>query len=590
MRDDTKSISHLGRIARLILSELRQDRGVRIGESTVLSRKVHTILPQDPSTVYVNAANDAGEVFYLRPRRNEILHMDVFHEPAQVDHRRIAEAIKRAVSSHLGDPLFQQARGLLLPLPGEILDFMDIQTGTGGGRVTGTLNYGKKPSLLRAHRNHVHVAAMLPDTCIALLPFIAEAIEEDVMRQGFEIRKVEHLVGVREPGAGAHDMEPYSSMFDSRLSAQGRSGLGADWESMSIDAKIQAISSLAEEFGGARNLLSLIEAIKNARDALPPEVAQEIGDTDDFISRLESLGMARRERFKTILTQRGEELSALLRANMVAVDAGVRRLLRKIPLVHGFQACHKGQGRGPKPGHHRFSKEACVPAKGEWIGALAVPETVVAGLVRRLRGVEPGHLFTRSDIRVRKYTPSRAPEICLLIDASASMVGKRMRAAKHLVQHLSLASSFRISVLTFQERTVSLKIASTRNPRAIADGLSSIKPAGLTPLASGICEALDFMKARKSRGVLLVLITDGIPTMNRWTADPAKDALTAARRIAQGKMPFVCIGLQPNREFLRRLVEVAGGRLYIVDEFDRDVLVALVRKACRITPDGAEYK
>ena len=174
------------------------------------------------------------------------------------------------------------------------------------------------------------------------------------------------------------------------------------------------------------------------------------------------------------------------------------------------------------------------------------------------------------------------------IDASASMVGRRIRAAKYLIHHLTIACRVKISVLTFQERDVKIHIASTRSKKVIEEGIRRIQPAGLTPLAAGISDALDFIKAKKLKDVLLILITDGIPTMNRWTADPARDALTAAKRIADSKTAFMCVGLQPNRDFLSRLVDVAHGKLYIVDEFERDILVNLVRAGRRESAKGSK--
>jgi len=75
---------------------------------------------------------------------------------------------------------------------------------------------------------------------------------------------------------------------------------------------------------------------------------------------------------------------------------------------------------------------------------------------------------------------------------------------------------------------------------------------------------------------MLVLLTDGIPTMNYYTSDPARDALTAAEKVREAGIPFTCIGLSPNKSFLKRLAEEARGTLYIVEEFDRDLLAKLV--------------
>ena len=154
---------------------------------------------------------------------------------------------------------------------------------------------------------------------------------------------------------------------------------------------------------------------------------------------------------------------------------------------------------------------------------------------------------------------------------------KRIQAAKHLARHMFLTCRDRVSVLTFQDRSVTPHVIRARSPKALEQGLSSVRPAGLTQLAAGIVEAVRLLGMSRHAPAMLVLLTDGIPTMNQWTGDPARDALTAAEHIAQNNIPFTCIGLASNKGFLRRLTEIARGTLYIVDEFDRDVLAKLVK-------------
>ena len=54
-----------------------------------------------------------------------------------------------------------------------------------------------------------------------------------------------------------------------------------------------------------------------------------------------------------------------------------------------------------------------------------------------------------------------------------------------------------------------------------------------------------------------MLITDGIPTVSLWSADPIKDAINAAEKIAKNKINFCCIGLQPNKDCLVKISEAA---------------------------------
>ncbi|MEW6107089.1 MAG: vWA domain-containing protein, partial [Bacillota bacterium] len=303
------------------------------------------------------------------------------------------------------------------------------------------------------------------------------------------------------------------------------------------------------------------------------------------------------------LTPKGREVRSILATCASEVEAGIRRLIRKMPIVPRIPRHEEGRF-GPKANHERprVSKNVRPPKEGEWCDEIAVPETVLAALSRAC--LERGSLtpvtatttattttaaaprLMREDIRLYRKRPARPPEVCLLIDASASMVGRRIRAAKYLIRHLATACKVRVTVLTFQERDVRVQIASTRSRKVIEEGVRRIEPAGLTPLAAGITEALDFIRSRKLKDVLLVLITDGIPTMNRWTADPARDALTAAKRIAEEKVQFMCVGLQPNRDFLKKLVEIACGKLYVVDEFDKDILISLVRNGRKESARG----
>jgi len=464
------------------------------------------------------------------------------------------------------------------------LDLIDMQTGSGGGRVSGSLNYGRKFSLRKAHYNHVHLAAMLPDNCLAAVFYIVSAIEAELSRQGVEIRKVERISHLE--GKGKADLSPYSSIFDSHLNEAGRRPADRDWNSLNQESRVDAVASMAEEFGGRVNMAKLLESL-TLSGSIPPDIRSDVGDLDEVIERLTFFQLIGRDMGKFTLTPKGTEVRSILTSYASEIEAAIRRLIRKMPIVKKFPRYEEGnfrkKARGETP---KIAKTARALSEGEWCDTIAVPETILTSLVRReMEGVDSSR-FLRGDIQVYRRRPTHPPEVCLLIDASASMVGRRIRAAKYLIRHLTMACRVKISVLTFQERDVKIHIASTRSKKAIEEGVKRIQPQGLTPLAAGIADTLDFIKARKLKDVLLILITDGIPTMNRWTADPARDALTAAKRIADSKITFMCVGLQPNRDFLSRLVDVAHGKLYIVDEFDKDILVNLVRAGRRESAKG----
>lgn len=554
---------------RIIGAELRRGRGVRVGESTVVSRRVHTISPQEPGTVRINTSSDAGQVFYNRRVRNEILHIDVFHQVAEVNHKMVAEVIKKVT---LGGP------------NPDIANLIDVQTATGGGRVSGSLAYGTKLSLRKAHSNHVHIAAMLRDEQLELVFPIMGAVEEEIISEGLEIRKVEtirHLEGCHRTPM---DLSPYSSLFDSHLREGRAPGLEPAWEDLDYETKIEIAVNLADEFGGTEDLTKLIDVLDgngNPGDGGPfTYLAREYGDVEETLDRLVSIDIANRDSGRIGLTSKGRALREFLRVFRTEVEAGMRRLLRKVNTnpVSRYESTDspRKQRRPASPRKSRRTKKIDGPGlAGEEI---AVPETIQSAA---LRSFTQEFRVAPEDIQVHEKRSTASPDICLLVDASASMVGKRIKAARQLVRHLSLVTDARVAVITFQERNVDVIIPPTRNRRAIAEGLSGIRPAGLTPLAAGISETLEFLRAKRMKNVALVLLTDGIPTMNKWTQDPSRDALTAAEEISRSGIGFICVGLQPNKEYLKKLVATAGGRLYIVDEFNREVLAELMREERR---------
>ncbi len=173
--------------------------------------------------------------------------------------------------------------------------------------------------------------------------------------------------------------------------------------------------------------------------------------------------------------------------------------------------------------------------------------------------------------------------IILLIDASASMAGRRIRAAKELARHLVLAGKEKVSVVVFQDSDVKVVADFTRNRRKIEEGLSKVHALGLTPLAKGLEKALE-LSVRSSRKPLILVITDGIPTVPSKSLSPVEDALQAAKMIARRGVRLGCVGLEPNRGFLRQMVAIAKGTLYVVEELEASTLAAIARKESRAYP------
>ena len=181
--------------ARQLLALLNKEQGCRVGETAVVSRKVHTIDPGQPESVFVIQNADAGQVFYRRTKLNEVVHVDIFHSLGRLTPKPIAEAARAAVDGYAR--ALATNSGMHFSMGREIYalaNYIDVQTGSGGGRITGKLSFGLKESLRKSHENHVHLSLLLPPKDIALVLFLVEQVERAIKSTGFELRKIEHVV------------------------------------------------------------------------------------------------------------------------------------------------------------------------------------------------------------------------------------------------------------------------------------------------------------------------------------------------------------------------------------------------------------
>jgi magnesium chelatase subunit D len=597
-----------------------RNRGARLGEATVVSRLVHTRDHQRPHGVMLMMGADAGQTFYGRQRPREVVHLDVFHAVGEVDHRRLAAALQGALGEEPG------------PNGRPLLDYFDLQTGTGGGRVTGDLNGGQKESLRRGHLHHVHLAGLLADDQLHLLEPLIRTVEEVVLGSGLELRKIERIAHLRSGMADGADLSPYTDRGDSFLREKGSPYAAGEASSQRrSEGESERASSDRRKAGGGvpegpmqAGAPGAASSPGPAPASLPVQpleavldqalaIVKQIGSPEELLrflregqqaeswnlrQRLDGVHIMNKLRdleaggYLTctlrgpVLTEAGRQLLQLLECHLRAIKQRFRRLVRRAP----------GAAPHHRPGHlaaeaspagRSGQRRGVVPAlPGEWLGEIAVLETVRGAVTRAHLGAlsqsRPARLtLSRPDIWVQQRAAERPLHICLLIDASASMAGRRIQAAKHLVRHLQAATKDKLAVIAFQEREVRVHVPFTRDWAAVEAGLANIQPMGLTPLADGLAEALALITKARARRPLLLLITDGIPTVAKWGLDPLADGLKAARALAVAGVPFGCIGLQPSRRYLADLCAAAGGTLHVVDELDAGALVAIANQERR---------
>ncbi len=536
-------------------AELNNDKGVRVGQTAVVSRKVHTISYDTPQNVNIIVNADAGQAFYYRFVENEIIHIDLFHEIKIFNLRQMADFLKKSLVENSLDYL---------------IDNIDIQTGSGGGRLTGSLSYGITENLKKNHLNHVHITALMPNEELENIFLIVAKTEEALQEQGVELRKIERIK--HETGNSPIDMSPYTTESDSYLKQNG----GCSKK----DSLFRETAAMIEYFGSLKEVEDAIKNFESENNISGRsfDITEKNDDFNDIIKYFEQTNILRKHQNKYHLTNKGKELKEFLRIYRRELEFVLKRPMRNSRRIDNYKGFETNYLSSRETGY-RSGPSICRPyVPEEWPDELDIPETVKKSLVRSY--IE-GKKFSveQEDIVAIKRMPKQQQDICLIIDASASMAGFRLRNAKYLARYLVLKPNTQVSILAFQEKEVNVCVPFTRNYDIMEEGINKIVATGLTPLALALDKAISHISKKNLKNPLIMLITDGIPTVSLWTSDPINDAVSAADRIAKNKINFCCIGLQPNKDCLIKITDAARGKLYILDELNREGLVEVAKKS-----------
>ena len=551
---------------------LTESRAARVGETTVVSTQVHMQDMSEPQDVSAILDSDAGKVFYRRENQGEVLHIDIFHSPGCVDPKEVARSITGALSG----VRFEASPGGFGASMETFLSYIDVQTAGGGGRIDGQLCYGQEQGARAAHQTHVHVTALCAPEVVASLFTLVAAVESAVESAGLELRKVRRVRAVK--GTTPMDISAYQATSDSLLKQAAR---GQDGGSRSPFRQEAMARKLAEDVGSAEDTKRLLEHLSKGMrsgefsklrlgtDRSPEELRQALSRS--YLMKFDG------QRYS--LTQDGEDVLSFVSQHVHEIEAYLRRLLWSLPR----NKMPQGERRGHKtePAHSRGRGLIFPRRDGEPMGDLAAPETVIAAGVRAAGANLPSgcvtSTFTAGDLRFAHSRVKKGSPVILLLDASASMAGRRMRAAKELARHLVLAGKDKVSIVTFQDSDVKVVCPFTRSIKKVESGLREVQALGLTPLARGLEKALE-LASHTLRKPLVLCITDGIPTVPSQSMSPIEDALSAAKNLAKRGVRLGCIGLEPNSGFLRQMVQTAKGTLYVVEELEASTLAAIARK------------
>ena len=555
-----------------------QDQGVRLGESVVVSRKAHARMPEKriKGQIKILLNRDAGKTYLDFVDVDQVVHIDVYHKPGEIDPKLIAKAIYHNMEQYFleKDPQLKYAEEERFKMVAEYMNRIYISTSRGKGLMYELFQGVIKPiTEYDEGWNHIHILARLNRDEYYLVYVVAEAVEEVIMNSEVKLAKVRNI-------AHGNQKQPEDS-FAGYIKLPWKKFKGQKAHALPAKENVnQLILKLAEKFGVVDEIEEFMESYSTnilKRKGVEQQ-KKKWGEIEHYKDQLEELGLLKNTPFGTIMTRKGVNLKDFIINHKCELETEIRRNMRKMPAggVSRFRKLGQMQQKSSSIEITNRNKTINNP-NISWSGDLAVPETVVQAVKNSFMRGDSRLTIQKEDLHYyqkKTYTPI---DVCLLIDASGSMAGDKRQAACYLAEHLLLTGKEKVAVVTFQERSSQVVVPFTRNHNLLRKGLATINPAGLTPMASGIVKAVDLIKNNRVRNPLLVMITDGVPNTPLWTLDAKSDALEAASFIPEEKIHLVCIGVESNRIFLEKLSNRADGVLYLVDDLNKDNLINIVR-------------
>ena len=358
------------RLNKLISSSL----AVRAGETSVVSTKVHMQDVRQPHTVQAIYNSDAGQTFYSREHPDEIIHMDIFHSPGNIEPVSLANTLIKTLKSLR----FQNCS-----LDG-IMSYIDIQTAKGGGRLDGPLTYGREEGVTEAHKTHVHITALNTKVIIASLFSIIGCVETFIENSGIELRKIRKVIMVQ--GTQKVDMGNYAASSDSMLRQITKHNPGI---SHSMYMQEALARQAAKDMGCAANALKMLEQIEKGLrpgDITKIQLNNE-GSPEAIDTFLSSSKLTKFNGQKYVLTQDGLMALSFLKLHSEEIDSYIKRLLWCLPA--GNRSAGERKGTRKTFAQNRGRAQAVVRSPNEPAGEIAVPETVISRGLRLLESSTP---------------------------------------------------------------------------------------------------------------------------------------------------------------------------------------------------------
>ena len=156
-------------------------------------------------------------------------------------------------------------------------------------------------------------------------------------------------------------------------------------------------------------------------------------------------------------------------------------------------------------------------------------------------------------------------DVVIVFDASGSMKGERMRAARSATITFvnSIPQQVRLALVVFDD-SARLRVPLTTSRVWIVAALNNIRPNGDTALYDGISRGLNIVQS--SDNARLVVFSDGADTSSSINLS------SLLRSVAERKTPLSIIALAPDpqqREDLNTLAVTSGGQLLAAQRIDQ---------------------
>ncbi len=577
METGDTSFTNAASVANYLGLYLGQDQGVRLGDSVVVSTKAHRRMPEKriKGQVEILVNSDAGQTYLNYVDIDQIVHIDIYHKPGDIDPQRIALAIFWAINDYVieEDPQLKYADDVRFKAVTAYAERIQVTTNLGQGWIFDLIQNEMEPYIEGEEgQDHVHILARLHRQEYALIYIIASKVEEVILQSGIQLAEVRNISHGKQ--------KKVLDDFGNYIKLPWHKFKGKDAMLMAPDENVnQLVLKLAERFGGVEDIEEWMQMYSTnifKRKGADYQ-KKKWGDIDHYVKQMEEIGLMQKTPLGRILTKQGLQVQDYLIKHRVELETEIRRNIRKVPGSRTSRFSKIGKSEQKTTDVQLTDYNRTINKRDSWTGNLAVSQTVVQAKKSGLLRGDKRLSIKKQDLHFydkKSYIPV---DICLLLDASGSMAGEKRQAASFLAQHLLLTGKERVAVVTFQERSARVVAPFTRSQSMLNKGLATINPAGMTPLANGIMTSLELIKNSRVRNPLLILITDGLPNAALWTMDAQADALAAAANIPGEKLRFICIGVESNANFMEKLAKAGEGALYLVDDLNKENLINLVR-------------